>query len=352
MKVRAAKLKQLAGAIFCAAGCDSQEAACISDHLVEANLAGHDSHGVILIPTYIQSLREGNVRANQKLQVLLEDERFLLADGQSGFGQSIGQQVMALGAEKVEQQGVAVLALRNSGHLGRIGHWAEVAARAEKISFHFVNSSGAGRVVAPFGGISPRISADPIAIGIPREEENPIILDYSTSSIAVGKIKVALHKGVTVPDGCIMDASGHAINDPKVFFGDPMGVLLTFGGHKGYALAFITELLAGALTGGGCTRPGVTRAEQGMLTILIDPRRLVDFDAFSKEISRYAEYVKSAEKISPDGKVLVPGEIEQIHRAKRGEEGIEMDETTWNELLEVSRSLKIGSELVDSVQAG
>lgn len=350
MKVRPEGLKELVHAIFAAAGCDSQEAECISDHLVESNLMGHDSHGVILIPIYIEWIRDGKVRPNQKLRILMEDERFVVADGQRGFGQSIGQQMMKVAIEKAEQQGLAVVALRNSGHLGRIGRWAGMAVRANKISFHFVSGTGVGPIVAPFGGISPRLSANPMAIGIPRKNGSSIILDISTSSIAVGKIKVALHKGVTVPDGCITDASGSPINDPKAFFGEPMGVLLPFGGHKGDGLGFIAELLAGALTGGGWRRPGAKLPEQGMFTIVIDPHPLVDLDAFSKEISRFVDFVKSAETVSPDAEILVPGELEEKTRTRRQAEGIELDETTWNELLEVSRSLKIPSDLIDSLR--
>ena len=347
MRVGAEELRALVHSVFEAAGCDSQEAGCISDHLLEANLAGHDSHGVILIPTYMEYLREGSVRANQKLRLIVDEERFLLADGQRGFGQSIGQQAMQLGIEKVEQQGVAIVALRNSGHLGRIGYWAEMAARANKISIHFVNSSGAGLGIAPVGGISPTLSVNPIAMGVPVDAGKSIVLDISTSAIAAGKVQVAFHKGVTVPDGCITDASGRPTNDPKVLFSEPMGVLLPFGGHKGYGLSLIAELLAGALTGGGCSRPGVTQLEQGMLTILIDPSRLVDLEYFSNEISRFVAFVKSSKKIDPETEILVAGEMEERQRIKRRAEGIELDETTRGELLGVCRSLKVGCSPIE-----
>jgi len=309
--------------------------------LVEANLAGHDSHGVLRIPSYVDWLRTGKIYANKVIKVVFENEVIAVVDGEFGFGQSVGEQAMKLGIDKSERHGVAVVALRNSGHLGQIGAWALMAARANRISIHFVNTSGAGILVPPHGGISRRISANPIAAGIPVENGSPLLLDISTSTIAEGKIRLALNQGVPVPDGCLIDAQGRPTNDPKVFYGNPPGAILPFGGHKGYGLAMIAEMLAGALTGSSCSNPSATRVVNGMLTIILSPRFFVTEDEFYQEARRFIAYVRSSEKVSPDADIFMPGELEERTRRQRIRDGIDVDETTWNQILATGRALKV-----------
>jgi len=344
MKIQHDRLRKLTTAIFTAAGCHEAEAERISHYLVEANLAGHDSHGVLRIPSYVDWLRTGKVYANKVIKVVFENEVIAVVDGEFGFGQSLGEQAMKLGITKSERHGVAVVALRNSGHLGQIGAWALMAARANRISIHFVNTSGAGILVPPHGGISRRISANPIAAGIPVENGSPLVLDISTSTIAEGKIRLALNKGVPVPDGCLIDAQGRPTNDPKVFYGNPPGAILPFGGHKGYGLAMIAEMLAGALTGSSCSNPNATRVVNGMLTIILSPRFFLSEEEFHQEARRFIDYVRSSEKVSPDADILMPGELEERTRRQRMRDGIEVDETTWKQIIETCRALKIQVE--------
>ena len=343
MKIQHDRLRKLSTAIFAAAGCDQAEADRISHYLVEANLAGHDSHGVLRIPSYVDWLRTGKVYANKIIKIVFENEVIAVADGEFGFGQTVGEQAMKLGIAKSERHGVSVVALRNSGHLGQIGAWALMATRANRISIHFVNTSGAGILVPPHGGISRRISANPIAAGIPVQNGSPLILDISTSTIAEGKIRLALNQGVPVPDHCIIDALGRPTNDPKVFYGNPPGAILPFGGHKGYGLAMIAEMLAGALTGSSCSNPNASRVVNGMLTILLSPRFFITEEAFHEEARRFIAYVKSSKKVSPDADILVPGELEEKTRQQRLREGVEVDDTTWNQILATGRSLNLVS---------
>jgi uncharacterized oxidoreductase len=344
MRLSPDRLKHLVTTIFTAAGCQIPEAARIAHYLVEANLVGHDSHGVIRVPFYVQWLREGKVRANQKLQVVFENEVIAVTDGQFGFGQTMGEEAMRLGIAKADRHGVAVVALRNPGHLGRIGDWAEMAARAGKLSLHFVNTSGVGILVAPVGGIERRLSANPVAAGIPLKGRPPIIWDISTSVIAEGKIKVALNKGVPVPENSIIDAQGRPTTDPKVFYGPPPGAILPFGGHKGYGLGIVAEVLAGALTGGGCSNPGATQLTNGMLTILLAPTFFQSEDDFAAEVNRFIAFVKSSARVSPDAEILMPGEVEERTRARRSRDGIELDETTFGQIEATCRSLGIPPE--------
>jgi uncharacterized oxidoreductase len=333
MKIAAERLGELVAAIFSAGGCDPTEAGRIASYLVEANLAGHDSHGVIRIPPYIDWLRAGKVLANQSIEVVLETDVLAVVDGRFGFGQTVGEQAVQLGIAKAARRGVAVIGLRNAGHLGQIGAWALLAARAGQIALHFVNTSGAGLLAAPFGGIDRRLSANPVAVGIPVPGGAPVVLDISTCTIAEGKIRVALNKGVNVPEGCLIDAAGRPTSDPKTFYGPPPGAILPFGGHKGYGLAVITDLLAGALTGGGCSAPGVDRLVNNMLSIHIHPSFFQTEAEFFREVSRFHAFVKSSRPATPGGEILLPGEVEAQTRALRLKEGIEVDDTTWGQIL-------------------
>jgi uncharacterized oxidoreductase len=342
MKIDHERLRKLVSSIFTAAGCKPPEHERIAHYLVESNLVGHDSHGVIRVPIYIQWLRAGKVLANQELRVVFENDVIAVADGQYGFGQSMAEKAIALGLTKVRRQGVAVVALRNPGHVGRVGDWAEMTAREGILSLHYVNTSGMGILVAPYGGIERRLSANPVAAGIPLKGQNPIIWDISTSTIAEGKIKVALNKGIPVPDNCIIDSQGRPTNDPKVFYGPPPGAILPFGGHKGYGLGLIAEVLAGALTGNGCSSPArADRLTNGMLSILLDPAAFQAEDAFAEEVGRFIEYVKSSAKTSANGEILMPGEIEERNRTRRKRDGIELDETTWGQIQATARDLGV-----------
>lgn len=347
MKLNHDRLRQLTAVIFRQAGCQPAEAERVADHLVEANLVGHDSHGVIRLATYVQWLRTGKVLAGRILQVVFENETIAVVDGQFGFGQTIGEQAVRLGIEKSARHGVAVIALRNSGHLGRIGDWPLLAARAGKLSLHFVNTTGAGILVAPHGGINRRLSANPIAAGVPIAGGSPLLLDISSCTLAEGKIRVALNKGVPVPEGCIIDAAGRPTTDPRVFYADPPGAILSIGGHKGYGLAFLCEVLAGALTGGGCSNPrNADRIINGMLSIYLDPSMFQSEAGFAAEVNRFIAWVKSSAKATPDGEILVPGEIEERTKAHRLRDGIDVDETTWSQVLATAEAVGLSQDQV------
>jgi uncharacterized oxidoreductase len=335
------RLERLVNDIFAAAGCGQAEHERIAHYLVEANLVGHDSHGVIRVSHYIDWLRAGKVRANQTPQIVFENDVIAVVDGQFGFGQVMGEQAIKLGVAKSANQGVAVVALRNSGHLGRIGDWAEMAAGAGKVSLHFVNTNGGGILVAPCGGTQRRLSANPIAAGVPVPNGPPIILDISTCMIAEGKLKVAFNKGVTVADGCILDGEGHPTNDPKAFYTSPPGAILPFGGHKGFGLSIVAEVLAGALSGGACSRSGVDRVANNMLSIIFDPALFPLADGFSEEIHGLIAHVKSSRIVTPDGEILMPGEPEARARARRLCDGIEIDETTWGQIAATAKTLGV-----------
>jgi uncharacterized oxidoreductase len=343
MNIASEALRELTRDIFAAAGCGPEEAGRVAHHLVEANLTGHDSHGVIRIPSYVDWLRSGKVLANKTASVVLENDAIAVVDGEFGLGQTVGEQAVHLGVEKCRRQGVSVVALRNSGHLGRIGEWALMAAREGCISLHWVNTSGAGILVAPHGGIDRRVSANPIAAGVPVDGAEPLVLDMSACTIAEGKIRVALNRGVPVPDGCIIDGQGQPTNDPRVFYGDP-GAILPIAGHKGAGLGIIAEMLAGALTGSSCSNPeNAGRVVNGMLSIYLDPAAFGSRQDFADEAARFIAWVKSSRTVAPDGQIFMPGEIEQRTRTHRLREGIDLDDTTRAQIADTAASLGINA---------
>lgn len=348
MKIPHDRLRDWTGSLFYKAGCPLPEAERIAVHLVEANLVGHDSHGVIRVPSYIQWLRDGKVLAGKSIQVVFENEALAIVDGQFGFGQSIGEQAMQLGIEKASRHGVAVIALRNAGHLGRIGDWPLMVAEAGKLSLHFVNTTGAGILVAPFGGIERRLSANPIAAGIPIAGGSPILLDMSACTLAEGKIRVALNKGVAVPENCIIDSQGKPTTDPRVFYANPPGAILSIAGHKGYGLGILCEVLAGALTGGGCSNPAnAGRVVNGMFSIILDASFFQKDADFAAELRRFVDWVKSSARATPNGEILMPGEIEERTKAQRLREGIDLDDTTWAQIVETATTLGLGDMLTN-----
>ena len=342
------ELAALIAAIFGNAGSGEHEAETVARHLVAANLAGHDSHGAIRVPAYVEWVQAGKLVPNQSISAVFENDSVAIVDGHSGFGQVLGEQAVALGVEKCAAAGLSMVGLRNSGHVGRLGDWAIQAADAGLLSMHFVNTSGGGILVAPWGGLDRRLSANPIAAGIPVPGRAPLIVDMSTCVIAEGKIRVARNKGVPVPENAILDGAGRPTTDPERFYADPPGAILTIGEHKGYVLSVLVEALAGALTGGGSSHPGNPTAERvcnGMLSICIDPDTVAG-DAFRADIERLIAWVKDSPRAEGVAEILMPGEPEEKTRAERLANGIPLDEATLRQLAGAARRVGLPEDRI------
>ena len=319
---------------------------------MSANLAGHDSHGVIRTPRYAQWLREGKVVAGQGLEIVVESPTHATVDGGYGFGQTIGPLAVDLGIAKARASGMAAIALRRSGHIGRIGDWAERAADAGLISIHFVNVAQ-GELVAPFGGVDRRFSTNPVCIGVPGDPL--LLLDFATSEVAEGKVLVASNGGKPVPPHALVRPDGTFTDDPAALYGplvpgaprDPAvgdGALVAFGAHKGSGLAFMCELLAGVLTGGETSGPipggKRGRISNGMFSIYIDPAHF-GATAFARQAAEYAAYVKASRPVPAMGEVLVPGEPEARTRAERLAHGVPLQPQTWDAIRATAREAEV-----------
>jgi uncharacterized oxidoreductase len=362
MLIKADALERLVAAIFVGEGCSEPEAAAIGRHLVSSNLAGHDSHGVIRVPRYVTELREGRVVKGQTIKIVSESGAMAVLDGGYGFGQWIGEQAVAFGLKKAKESGTAIVALRNSGHLGRIGGWAEIAAEAGVVSVHFVNVAGS-LLVAPFGGVDRRMSTAPFVVGVPRPGEPPIILDFATSLVAEGKVLVASNGGKPLPAGALIEPDGRLSTDPQTLYGPitgpgprspgrGTGAIRAMGEHKGSGLAFMCEILAGALTGGGCAGPGPRdRITNGMLSIYMSPAAFGADAAFAEEVRRYVDFFKSSRPDRAGGEVLTPGEPELRYRAKRLKEGVPLEAETWNALRSAAGRARLDEKWVDGLTA-
>ena len=306
--VSASKLVDLVAAIVHGAGSSQDEARTVARRLVDSNLVGHDSHGVLRVAKYLDWVRDGTLKPNTPPQVVFESDTIAIVDGQRGFGQVTGETATRMGIAKAKAKGIAMIGLRNCGHLGRLGDWAEMAAEAGQVSLHFLNTSGAQRV-APFGGSDRRLSTNPMAIGVPVAGGPPAILDITTSTVAEGKLMVAMNKGDSVPDGWIVDKAGRPTTDPKDFYDG--GALLTIGAHKGSGLSILTDLLAGAVTTGRSSDPDDTILRNNMLSIYVDPSVYDREGVVLAEAHRFVEWVKA----SPPAKAGEPRARAGRHRA-------------------------------------
>jgi uncharacterized oxidoreductase len=367
--VAADAMQRLVSAIFAHAGCSQAEARRIGTRLTGANLRGHDSHGVIRTPRYVQWLEEGKVIADQTATIERENAVMAVVDGAWGFGQTVGEQAVDVGIAKAADQGVSVVALKNAGHLGRIGDWAERAAEQGLASIHMVNVRGS-LLVAPFGGVERRGSTSPFCAGVPMHGEEPIILDFATSQVAEGKALVALRGGTPLPDGSLILADGTLTADPAPLYGevepgrypDPTrgpGALRGFGLHKGSGLNFLMEVMGGALTGTGTsgadgdqTDPAGRRVCNGMLSVYMDVASFQEAGEFTRQVREYVAFVKSSRPDRPGGEVLVPGEKEKRTRVERLRTGLPLAEEAWGDILAAADRVGMGGAGAERALAG
>ena len=307
-----------------------------------ANLSGHDSHGVGMLPRYVDAVLEGGLTPNAQVQTVLDIGSMLTLNGQRGFGQVVGEKAMVLGVARAKTHGSCIMALADAHHLGRIGHFAEMAAAEGLVSLHFVNVKSRP-VVAAWGGTDGRFGTNPCCVGIPLAGRAPFILDFATSRVAQGKMRVAHNQGKEVAPGLLIDERGQPTTQPGVVVvpqaGGLFGALMPFGEHKGYGLAVACELLGGALTGGGTWhQPTNTKRAvvNSMLTILIDPTRLGTQSAFETDALAFVDWLQQSPPADGQDAVQIAGAPERAARQQRERDGIQIDMQTWQEIVDAA----------------
>jgi len=349
MLIQHDKLTEISTAILKAAGAPEKNARLVSEHLVEANLKGHDSHGVGMVSSYVRSILAGHVKVDRDAELINDAGAVLSYDGGAGFGRVVGMQAIETGIDRARQHGVCVVALGNASHLGRIGVFGERCSDEGLISMHYVNVVGHDPMVVAYGGRDARFVTNPFCCTVPRDDGNHVVLDMATTTVAAGKVRVAMMKGVDVPDESLVDKNGIPTNDPNAMWKEG-GAMRPFGKHKGYGLMVMCELLGGALGGLYTMQPGNPRLGNtinNMLSVIVDPKAVGDRKAFNQEVTAMINYIYESEPADGVKSVLIPGDPERESKRRLLEEGIEVDNNSWEDFLTAGEKAGLTSQELD-----
>jgi hydroxycarboxylate dehydrogenase B len=335
------KLHAVVSLIVRRMGSDPEETKAVADHLVRANLTGHDSHGVGMLPGYVRLLQDGLLVPNQTLRTVLDFGALLVLDAGRGFGQRVAAEAVRRAAARARELGACVLGLRNSSHIGRAGTYGELAAAEDMAFIGYVNVADHRDISAPWGCAEARLGTNPFITAVPGEDGPSMLLDMATTTIAAGKARVARNKGVKVPEDCLIDAEGRPTDDPRGFIDDHTGALLTFGRHKGSGLAVMCEIMAGAVAGGQrADAPRKGGILNSMFAVLVDVSRLGNRADILAGMEATKAHIRSA-RIAPGfEEILLPGEPERRAAAARAA-GIPIDERTWAQVVEAAGKLGV-----------
>lgn len=337
-------LTQLMSDIFVAAGTPQEHADLVASSLVKANLAGHDSHGTVRTSQYVQMIEEDKLDPSAKPVTTQDSGVVTMMDGQKGFGQVAAKEAITLTIEKAKEHGLAATGLFNSGHVGRVGEWTMMAADSGCIGLAFVNTGRPGGLVAPFGGAAARFGTNPFSAAVPREGAPPFVLDFATSVIAEGKVRVARNAGKKLAEGRILDKDGNHTTNPQDFYEG--GMLLPAADHKGYGLAMLMDLLGGILTGGGASSLPTFGSNNGCLFIVLKIEAFRPLADFLTDSAQLSENIKKTPTAKGVDEIFIAGEPE-LRAALDRQEGIPLDDNTWGDLVAVAERLGVDVAVVN-----
>lgn len=349
-RIAAPDLTAFAQGLVRSTGAKETDAARVAEHLVEANLSGHDSHGVGLLPAYIRHAQSGLVKLDGEPEAITDTTVLTQMHAHSSWGAPSADALFARAAPKARAHGLSCATLADAHHLGRVGAYAERLSVQGLVSMHFVNVTDHTPLVAPFRGSDARFGTNPVCIGFPASNERgAFLLDMATSRIALGKVRVAANKGLTVPKGALINEHGMETTDPSGMTGfEVKGALTPMARHKGYGLAFACELLAGVLSRSGTIQPAKDRRGgilNSLFSILIDPAAFGDPAWMAEEVDAMSDYATQSPPMDWDSPVLVPGDAERAWRGKREREGVPLDEITVDQLNEAAQAAGIDERL-------
>jgi uncharacterized oxidoreductase len=341
--IEAARLQEIAAQLLIGAGASEEEASVVSRHSIGANLAGHDSHGIILIPTYIDRIKRGHIVPGAPFEVVRETPNSTVIDGHWGFGYVVSERAMAITIEKAKLGSVAAATVFRQSHVGRVADYPLMAAQAGMIGLMTADSGRSAKTVAPFGGREARLGTNPICIAMPSDLEAPMFIDMATSAVAAGKLGVARARGVPIPEGWILDKEGHPTTDPAAG-----GVGLPLGGsegHKGYGLSVMIEILSGILTGLGFGHEPSGRHNDGCFLAVFNVEAFRPLQDFKREVAEFAAYLKSCPPADGFERVYYPGELEYLSTQRLRQAGIDVEDATWERLAECAREFGLTDNL-------
>jgi LDH2 family malate/lactate/ureidoglycolate dehydrogenase len=344
--VEANRLRTIAAELLKGAGASAEEAAIVSRHSIGANLAGHDSHGIILIPTYIDRVRRGHIVPGAPYEVVQETPNSTVVDGHWGFGYVVSERLMRETIEKARAGSVAAATVFRQSHVGRVADYPLMAAEAGMIGLMTADSGRASKSVVPFGGREARLGTNPICIAMPSNLPGPLFIDMATSAVAAGKLGVAIARGASVPAGWLLDKDGNPTTDPTDL--RKGGAILPLGGaegHKGYGLSVMIEIFSGILTGLGFGHDPSGRHNDGCFMAVFNVEAFQPLDKFKHEVTEFAHYLKSSPPAQGFSEVYYPGELEYLRTQKLLQEGIFVEDATWARLQALATEFGVADEL-------
>lgn len=333
------KWRELGRRIFCAWGAPEDIATCVASSLVDSDLAGIYSHGVIRVADYIGYVKAGWWRPQCRPEIIRDTPTITVVDGQYGFGQPAAHLALDTSIPKARAAGIASASVLHSGHIGRLGEYAEKATREGVVALIAASSGGNGGLVVPYGGAERVFSTNPIAAGVPAREHAPFVMDFATTVIAAGKIELAPDKDARIPEGWAVDAEGRPATTIRQFLEG--GGLVSFGGHKGYALALLVELICGGLTGAGVpVQPKKTRGlgfgGNSAFMIILDISHFTDNEQFYTDVDGLFRRLEAVKPAPGFAQVMIPGAPEIAERERRSREGITVDGAIWERIATVA----------------
>ena len=329
-RIRAEEMESQARRALCAAGASREEAQIVARHCVAANLAGHDSHGIINIPLYVERIGKGHIVPGAPFEILSESATTTVVDGHFGFGFVVSERAMRMTVDKAARTDVAVTTVRRQSHVGRLADYALMAAEAGMIGIMTADSGRTAKAVAPFGGREARLGTNPICIAMPSNLEAPFFVDIATSAAAAGKLKVAASRGEAVPAGWLIDREGRATTDPRTLAAG--GAILPLGGaegHKGYGLSAMVEILSGVLTGLGFGVHPDGPHNDGVFMAAFRVEAFRPLETFRREVTQFAAWLNATPPAAGHERVYYPGEIEDERTRRCLADGVEVEEDTW-----------------------
>ena len=344
------RVERIMDRIFTRLGVEGDERKVVVDRLMEASLSGYHSHGVMRISMYTEGIRAGNMVPGAPIDILGETVCTQHLDANKGLGPWTATEAMKRAVCKAEATGIGCASVFNANDVARLGSYVEQPARDGYVALLMTNDAGGNPCVAPWGATSPLMSTNPMAVGIPRESGDPILIDISTAVSSEGRVKMLRNKNMPVPDGWLIDGEGRSTSDPAAYLSTPkQAALLPLGsliaGHKGFALSILVDVLTGGLSGAGCSgRVPDDSDENALFILVIDPEKFVSRATFAAEVDRLVESVKGARKALGVEEIRVPGEGTYRERQRQLEQGMEIDPPVWSAIQDIMAELGIEND--------